>query len=165
MPNLKAVQLLGAGVDSVINDPELPDTVPLLRIADPLMGQRMATWVRNVTLASRVQGHCCPRGLYPGYNSWCSARHRRQADADVWRCHTACQGLSEAPRTLESDSSSRAGHAWAQVVWAVINSQRQMEAYAAAQRQRFWDKNREEYSNKDNCDIHIGILGYGARPP
>lgn len=44
--NLQAVQLLGAGVETVTNDPDIPDTVPLLRVADPLMGVRMATWVR-----------------------------------------------------------------------------------------------------------------------
>lgn len=39
------MQLLGAGVETVINDPDIPTSVPLLRVADPLMGQRMATWV------------------------------------------------------------------------------------------------------------------------
>ncbi len=45
LTNLTAVQLQGAGVDSVISNPDIPTTVPLLRIADPLMGQRMAMWV------------------------------------------------------------------------------------------------------------------------
>lgn len=36
---------MGAGVDSIINDPTLPRHVPLLRVIDPLMSERMATWV------------------------------------------------------------------------------------------------------------------------
>lgn len=45
LTNLRAVQLLGAGVDSVIDNPDIPSTVPLLRVADASMGRRMATWV------------------------------------------------------------------------------------------------------------------------
>lgn len=36
-PNLRGVQSMGAGVDSLIGDPTLPRHVPLLRIIDPLM--------------------------------------------------------------------------------------------------------------------------------
>jgi hypothetical protein len=48
LTNLKAVQLLGAGVETVINNPDIPEAVPLLRVADPLMGVRLATWVSLV---------------------------------------------------------------------------------------------------------------------
>ena len=44
-PNLKAIQSMGAGVDSMLADPTLPRHLPLLRVIDPLMAQRMATWV------------------------------------------------------------------------------------------------------------------------
>ncbi|PSC71738.1 Glyoxylate hydroxypyruvate reductase A [Micractinium conductrix] len=44
-PNLKAIQSMGAGVDSMIGEPSLPRHVPLLRVIDPLMSERMATWV------------------------------------------------------------------------------------------------------------------------
>lgn len=43
-PNLKAIQAMGAGVDSLLCDSNLPK-VPILRIIDPLMAERMATWV------------------------------------------------------------------------------------------------------------------------
>lgn len=45
LTNLRAVQLLGAGVDSVISNPNIPSDLLLLRVADPSMGRRMATWV------------------------------------------------------------------------------------------------------------------------
>jgi hypothetical protein len=35
-PNLKAIQSMGAGVDSMIHEPSLPRHVPLLRVIDPL---------------------------------------------------------------------------------------------------------------------------------
>jgi glyoxylate/hydroxypyruvate reductase A len=45
VPNLKAVQSLGAGVDFMMDDPGVVDRgVPLLRIVDPLMAERMATF-------------------------------------------------------------------------------------------------------------------------
>jgi len=42
---LKAIQSMGAGVDSILSIPEIPRHVPLLRVIDPLMAERMATWV------------------------------------------------------------------------------------------------------------------------
>eukprot|EP00892_Ulva_mutabilis_P011951 jgi/Ulvmu1/9128/UM005_0224.1 len=42
-PNLKSVHSLGAGVDAIL--PLLPKGVALARIADPVMAERMATWV------------------------------------------------------------------------------------------------------------------------
>ena len=45
VPGLKAVQSLGAGVDFMMEDPGLRGRgVPLLRIVDPLMAERMATF-------------------------------------------------------------------------------------------------------------------------
>ncbi len=45
-PNLKAVQLMGAGVDSVLSGGGvLPDSVPVARIVDPVMAQSMGTYV------------------------------------------------------------------------------------------------------------------------
>lgn len=45
VPNLKAVQSLGAGVDFMMEDHGLAGRgVPLLRIVDPLMAERMATF-------------------------------------------------------------------------------------------------------------------------
>lgn len=43
-PNLKAVFSLGAGVDHLTSDPELPD-VPVARIVDPDLTMRMTEWV------------------------------------------------------------------------------------------------------------------------
>ncbi len=45
VPNLKAVQSLGAGVDFIMQDESIMRRdVPLLRIVDPLMAERMATF-------------------------------------------------------------------------------------------------------------------------
>lgn len=43
-PNLKAVFSLGAGVDHLTSDPEIPD-VPIARIVDPDLTMRMTEWV------------------------------------------------------------------------------------------------------------------------
>lgn len=42
--NLKFIASLGAGVDHVLKDPELPD-VPLVRIVDPFLTSRMTEWI------------------------------------------------------------------------------------------------------------------------
>lgn len=43
--NLTAVMSLGAGVDHILQPGQVPDNVPILRIVDPCMAERMATWV------------------------------------------------------------------------------------------------------------------------
>lgn len=54
VPNLKAIQVLGAGVDSQLSDPDVPRHVPLLRIIDPLMAERMASFVMWGVINSQV---------------------------------------------------------------------------------------------------------------
>ena len=44
LPNLKGVCALGAGVDALLRDPALP-AVPIARLVDPLMAERMAEYV------------------------------------------------------------------------------------------------------------------------
>jgi glyoxylate/hydroxypyruvate reductase len=44
LPNLAAIFSLGAGVDHVLSDPDLPEA-PLVRVVDPDLTQRMSEWV------------------------------------------------------------------------------------------------------------------------
>ena len=45
LPNLAAISSLGAGVDALIEDPDLPRHIPIARLVDPLMTDRMAEYV------------------------------------------------------------------------------------------------------------------------
>jgi glyoxylate/hydroxypyruvate reductase len=54
-PNLKAIFALGAGVDYLFKDPDLPD-VPIVRVADPDMTMRMSEYVvQHVLMHHRQQ--------------------------------------------------------------------------------------------------------------
>ena len=44
-PKLLAISSLGAGVDALIADPDLPRNIPIARLVDPLMADRMAEYV------------------------------------------------------------------------------------------------------------------------
>ena len=44
-PNLLAISSLGAGVDALVADPDLPRHIPITRLLDPLMADRMAEYV------------------------------------------------------------------------------------------------------------------------
>ncbi|MFQ5626320.1 MAG: NAD(P)-dependent oxidoreductase, partial [Methyloligellaceae bacterium] len=44
LPNLQVIFSIGAGVDNVLSDPDLPD-VPLVRFADPNLTMRMSEYV------------------------------------------------------------------------------------------------------------------------
>ncbi|KAI8463949.1 MAG: hypothetical protein J3K34DRAFT_442038 [Monoraphidium minutum] len=90
-PNLLAAMSLGAGVDHILQPGQVPETVPILRIVDPRMAERMATWA----------------------------------------------------------------------VWGVISWQRRFEDYFRAQQQRRWDLGIEGRDNLDNCDVAVGVLGFG----
>ncbi len=56
LPNLEVIFSLGAGVDAIINDPTLPDNVPIVRVNDPDLTARMAEYVvLHVLLHHRQQ--------------------------------------------------------------------------------------------------------------
>lgn len=57
LPNLEAIFSLGAGVDHLTTDPDLPD-LPVVRIVDPDLTGRMTEWVvLNVLLHHRRHAH------------------------------------------------------------------------------------------------------------
>jgi glyoxylate/hydroxypyruvate reductase len=45
LPNLKMIASLGAGVDHIFNDPELPAGVPIVRLVDPYMVRAMTEYI------------------------------------------------------------------------------------------------------------------------
>lgn len=49
-PRLRGIASLGAGVDRLLADPSLPPGLPLTRLADPLMAERMAEYVTAAVL-------------------------------------------------------------------------------------------------------------------
>ncbi len=50
LPNLKGVCSLGAGVDHFLSDPDMPRHLPVARLVDPLMADRMAEYVTGQVL-------------------------------------------------------------------------------------------------------------------
>ena len=45
LPNLRLIQSLGAGVDGMLRDPDLPQHVPMARVVDPMLTQCMNEYV------------------------------------------------------------------------------------------------------------------------
>lgn len=52
-PNLKAVSSLGAGVDHLLTDESLPDTVPVCRIVSPSLARQMTEYVSGAIISIR----------------------------------------------------------------------------------------------------------------
>ena len=50
LPTLVGIASLGAGVDALLGDPDLPRDVPITRLVDPLMTDRMAEYVTATVL-------------------------------------------------------------------------------------------------------------------
>lgn len=55
LPNLKGVSSLGAGVDGVLDDPSLPPGLPVARLVDPIMADRMAEYVAGHVLRHHLR--------------------------------------------------------------------------------------------------------------
>ncbi|MDZ3992414.1 glyoxylate/hydroxypyruvate reductase A [Pseudomonas sp. Teo4] len=45
LPNLRCIQSVGAGIEHILADPQLPDALPLFRILDPHMAAGMSAYV------------------------------------------------------------------------------------------------------------------------
>ena len=69
LPNLKLILSLGAGVDHILCDPELPANVPLVRLVDPYMTDAMSEYVALQVLRLHRQ----------------DLDYRAQQDAGIWR--------------------------------------------------------------------------------
>ena len=136
-PNLRAIQSMGAGVDSMIGEPTLPRHVPLLRVIDPLMSERMATWV-----------------LWGVINCQVRARALLEGGLTAPSCpHATC--ISPAALHAPRNAPYHALPCLAPML------QRKCDAYLAAQRQRLWDKGIENFRNTDNSELRVGIMGLG----
>ena len=134
-PHLRAIQSMGAGVDSMLGDDSLPRHVPLLRVIDPLMSQRMATWVLWGVINCQV---CVPR----------------RAAAPVQPPPALPAAHQPPPPSLPFTplpDPSQPPPTW----------QRKCDAYWEAQREARWAKEVENFRNVDNEELHVGVMGLG----
>lgn len=96
LPNLKAIFSMGAGVDHLWNDPELPGGVPLVRLVDRCLTQGMSEYVLYWTIH-----HHRKMGVYAGWTAEHKWKRLRQADAEQRR--VGILGLGE----LGSDAAKK----------------------------------------------------------
>ena len=58
LPNLRLIISMSAGVDHVLQDPELPAGIPVVRLTDPHMARSMAHWIAmNILRLHRDTAH------------------------------------------------------------------------------------------------------------
>jgi glyoxylate/hydroxypyruvate reductase A len=56
-PNLKGIHCLGAGVDFILEDGSIPQTLPVMRVVDPFLASDMAEYVLAQVMASLKDLH------------------------------------------------------------------------------------------------------------
>ena len=56
-PNLKGIHCLGAGVDFILEDTSIPQTLPVMRVVDPFLASDMAEYVLAQVMASLKDLH------------------------------------------------------------------------------------------------------------
>lgn len=54
LPNLKALQSYGAGIDSIVTDPDLP-ALPLARVVDPALTESMLRYLAGIESYYRLR--------------------------------------------------------------------------------------------------------------
>jgi hypothetical protein len=130
----------------------VPDSVPILRIVSPigpppkLQGSSpriplLPALPCTVTAARLNNPQAC--GCQPS-----PPLHPRAVPTPAPRCRQVDPRMAERMAT------------W--VVWGVINWQRKFEEYLEAQRAARWDLGIEGRRNLDNCDVRVGVLGFGG---
>ena len=73
-PNLKAISSYGHGADGLLSDKKLPESVPLVRLADETMAEWMSEYLLAVVLLKRRQLLVYAKN--PGFSEWgTTARH------------------------------------------------------------------------------------------
>ena len=79
-PNLRAMFVLGAGVDAMIHDSTLPTHIPLVRLVDPAMTRGMTEWVIYWVLHFhrdfQIYGEQRRRNFWKRYPAWLTPDRR-----------------------------------------------------------------------------------------
>ena len=80
-PNLRGIHCLGAGVDFILEDPQIPESLPVMRVVDPFLASDMAEYVLAQILASL-------KGLHrykteQGRGIWAPKPYQRMGDLTV----------------------------------------------------------------------------------
>lgn len=96
LPNLKLILSPGAGVDHLFSDPDLPRHVPITRLVDPLMADRMAEYTAALTLWSHRRFDA-----YAGLQkqkAWRQVAQKDAKDRDVGILGLGALGVATAQR-------------------------------------------------------------------
>jgi phosphoglycerate dehydrogenase-like enzyme len=73
-PNLRCIASLGAGVDHIFRDPDLPEGVAITRLVDPWMAQAMSEYVLLQVLRFHRQGTSMPASRRRRNGTRCPSR-------------------------------------------------------------------------------------------
>ncbi len=80
-PNLMGVHCLGAGVDFILEDPTLPESLPIMRVVDPYLAADMAEYVLAQAMASLKGLHRYKEDQMEG--RWAPGPYRRVEDVTI----------------------------------------------------------------------------------
>ncbi|MBW6478178.1 MAG: glyoxylate/hydroxypyruvate reductase A [Bacteroidales bacterium] len=80
-PNLKCISSMGAGVDHIMNDPDIPEQIKIVRIIDPLLSQDLAEFALALTM-----NHLRGLGKYfylQSRKTWKKSMYKRISDIKI----------------------------------------------------------------------------------
>ncbi len=93
-PNLKGIHCLGAGVDFILEDPQIPESLPVMRVVDPFLASDMAEYVLAQIMAflKRLHRYKADQGT----GLWAPKPYRRMGDLTVGIMGLGTLGLAVA---------------------------------------------------------------------
>ncbi|MEJ2583910.1 MAG: glyoxylate/hydroxypyruvate reductase A [Robiginitalea sp.] len=80
-PNLKGIHCLGAGVDFILEDPSIPENLPIMRVVDPFLASDMAEYVLAQVMAHLKDIHRYKQDQISG--KWLPKKYKRISDVTV----------------------------------------------------------------------------------
>lgn len=80
-PNLKCISSMGAGVDHIMSDPDIPEQVKIVRIVDPLLSQDLAEFA--LALIMNQMRKLTDYRLLQNQKTWKKRKYKRISDVRV----------------------------------------------------------------------------------
>jgi glyoxylate/hydroxypyruvate reductase A len=80
-PNLKCVSSMGAGVDHIMSDPDIPEQVKIVRIVDPLLSQDLAEFA--LALIMNQMRRLTDYRLLQNQKTWKKRKYKRISDVSI----------------------------------------------------------------------------------
>ena len=96
-PNLKIIASMGAGIDHIIEDPDIPEHIKITRVIDEQLTKDMSVFVLSIIL-----DHLRNLSIHYGSNEWKPQKYMRPEDVQVGIMGMGILGVGVAEKLIQN---------------------------------------------------------------